>query len=63
MSSILGSIIVIIGMYILLWGKNKEMKVCLTKLAHEAEGIKEQEPQLQVVAISCDSRHHSGQDE
>ncbi|KAK7834695.1 wat1-related protein [Quercus suber] len=62
LGSILGSIIVIIGMYILLWGKNKEMKVCLTKLAQEAEGIKEQEPQLQVVAISCDSRHHSGQD-
>ncbi|KAF3965540.1 hypothetical protein ACB098_01G126200 [Castanea mollissima] len=62
LGSILGSIVVIIGMYILLWGKNKEMKLCLTKLAQEAERMKEQEPQLQVVEISCDSRHHSGQD-
>ncbi|XP_059444558.1 WAT1-related protein At3g30340-like isoform X1 [Corylus avellana] len=60
-SSLLGSIIVIIGLYILLWGKNKEMKICATKLAQEAEGIKEQESQLQVIAVSCESRCHSGQ--
>ena len=58
MSSLLGSFIVIIGMYILLWGKNKEMKVFLTKIAQEAEEIKEQESQLQVIAVSCDSRQH-----
>ncbi|XP_059444559.1 WAT1-related protein At3g30340-like isoform X2 [Corylus avellana] len=61
LGSLLGSIIVIIGLYILLWGKNKEMKICATKLAQEAEGIKEQESQLQVIAVSCESRCHSGQ--
>ncbi|GMY30683.1 WAT1-related protein At3g30340-like [Fagus crenata] len=58
LGSLLGSFIVIMGMYILLWGKNKEMKVCLTKIAQEAEEIKEQESQLQVIAVSCDSRQH-----
>lgn len=56
MSSLLGSIIVIIGLYILLWGKNKEMKICGTKLAQEAEVIKEQESQLQVIGVSGESR-------
>lgn len=56
--SLLGSIVVIIGLYILLWGKNKEMKTCVSKLAQEAEEVKEQDQsQLQVIAVSsCDSR-------
>ncbi|KAJ9173825.1 hypothetical protein P3X46_016924 [Hevea brasiliensis] len=56
LGSLLGSIIVIIGLYILLWGKNKEMQNHATKVSQEAEVIKEQEPQLQVIAVSCDSR-------
>jgi hypothetical protein len=48
---------VIIGLYILLWGKNKEMQNHATRVAQEAEEIKEQEPPLQVVStVSCDSR-------
>jgi hypothetical protein len=57
MSSLLGSIFVIIGLYILLWGKNKEMQNHATRVAQEAEEIKEQDPPLQVVStVSCDSR-------
>ncbi|PKI76547.1 hypothetical protein CRG98_003098 [Punica granatum] len=35
--SLVGSIIVIIGLYILLWGKNKEMQKCATRIAQEEE--------------------------
>ncbi|KAH8518171.1 hypothetical protein H0E87_000123 [Populus deltoides] len=57
LGSLLGSIFVIIGLYILLWGKNKEMQNHATRVAQEAEEIKEQEPPLQVVStVSCDSR-------
>lgn len=56
LSSLLGSIIVIIGLYILLWGKKKEMQNCAIKVAQEqAEEIKQQEPQLQVLTVSTDS--------
>ncbi|KAL3738454.1 hypothetical protein ACJRO7_019917 [Eucalyptus globulus] len=55
--SLLGSVIVIIGLYILLWGKNKEMQDCAMKVAQEAEQIKEQEPKLQVVTVSCESQN------
>lgn len=48
LSSLLGSIIVIIGLYILLWGKKKEMQKCVTKLAQEAEAIKELEQPLPI---------------
>lgn len=48
MSSLLGSIIVIIGLYILLWGKKKEMQKCMAKLAQEAEAIKELEQPLPI---------------
>ncbi|KAK4752260.1 hypothetical protein SAY87_021058 [Trapa incisa] len=37
--SIVGSIIVIIGLYFLLWGKNKEMQKCATKIAQEEEEL------------------------
>lgn len=55
LSSLLGSVIVIIGLYILLWGKNKEMQDCVLKVAQEAKEIKEQEPKLQVVTVSRES--------
>lgn len=47
----------IIGLYILLWGKNKEMQHHATKVVQEADEEKEQEPQLepQVIAVSCDA--------
>eukprot|EP00257_Ricinus_communis_P025652 XP_025013066.1 WAT1-related protein At3g30340 isoform X2 [Ricinus communis] len=56
LGSLLGSIIVIIGLYILLWGKNREMQNHATKVAQEAEEIKEQEPQSQVITVPCDAR-------
>nr|XP_048326939.1 WAT1-related protein At3g30340-like isoform X1 [Ziziphus jujuba var. spinosa] len=56
LGSLLGSILVIMGLYILLWGKKKEMQNRITKLAQEVEEIKEQEPQLPVITVSCDSR-------
>ncbi|KAM7525982.1 hypothetical protein LguiA_015884 [Lonicera macranthoides] len=56
LGSLLGSIIVIAGLYMLLWGKNKEMQNCPTKVAQETEEMKEQEQQFQVIAITCDSR-------
>lgn len=43
----------IIGLYILLWGKNKEMQNCVSKVTQEAEDIKEQEPQLPVITVSA----------
>ncbi|KAJ0047769.1 hypothetical protein Pint_14942 [Pistacia integerrima] len=58
LGSLLGSIIVIIGLYILLWGKKKEMQNCATKVGlgqDQAEEIKGQEPQLQLVTVSTDS--------
>jgi deoxyadenosine/deoxycytidine kinase len=51
--------LVMIGLYILLWGKNKEMKNRLIKLGEEAEkNNKEQEPQPQIqhLTVSCESR-------
>uniref|UniRef100_A0A6N2K659 WAT1-related protein n=1 Tax=Salix viminalis TaxID=40686 RepID=A0A6N2K659_SALVM len=53
---LLGSIFVIIGLYILLWGKNKEMQNHGTRVAQEAEELKEQEPPVQVISVSCGSR-------
>lgn len=54
--SLLGSLIVIFGLYILLWGKKKEMQNFVSKLAQEAEENKTQEPHLPVITVSCDSR-------
>ncbi|XWS48701.1 hypothetical protein CRYUN_Cryun13aG0098900 [Craigia yunnanensis] len=54
MNSLLGSIVVIIGLYILLWGKKKEMQNCASKIAQEAKEIREQETQLSVITVSCD---------
>ncbi|CAJ2658797.1 unnamed protein product [Trifolium pratense] len=59
LGNVMGSILVMIGLYILLWGKNKEMKNRLIKLGEEAEKNKEQEPQqpqIQHLTVSCESR-------
>ncbi|KAB2608995.1 WAT1-related protein [Pyrus ussuriensis x Pyrus communis] len=56
LGSLLGSVIVIAGLYILLWGKKKEMQKCATKLVQESEAIKEQESHLPAITVSVDSR-------
>ncbi|KAM1209326.1 hypothetical protein ACFX2J_014882 [Malus domestica] len=56
LGSVLGSVIVIAGLYILLWGKKKEMQKCATKLVQESEAIKEQESHLLAITVSVDSR-------
>ncbi|KAK9275651.1 hypothetical protein L1049_022918 [Liquidambar formosana] len=58
LGSLLGSTTVIAGLYILLWGKKKETQNCVsvTKLPQETAEIKSQEPQLQVITVTCDSR-------
>ncbi|KAE9451922.1 hypothetical protein C3L33_16166, partial [Rhododendron williamsianum] len=48
LGSLLGSITVIAGLYILLWGKNKEMQNCVAKVSQGTEEIKDQEPSSQV---------------
>ncbi|XP_027339333.1 WAT1-related protein At3g30340-like [Abrus precatorius] len=59
LGSVMGSILVIMGLYILLWGKSKEMHDSVIKLVQEAEETKEQEPQPQILLrVSCDSRFH-----
>ncbi|KAL5096924.1 hypothetical protein RYX36_001251 [Vicia faba] len=59
LGNVVGSILVMIGLYILLWGKSKEAQERLIKLAEEAAKTKEQEtqqPQIQLLTVSCDSR-------
>ncbi|TKY60057.1 WAT1-related protein [Spatholobus suberectus] len=47
LGSVVGSILVMIGLYILLWGKRKEMmQNGATKFAQEVEETKEQEPRV-----------------
>ncbi|KAG4977755.1 hypothetical protein JHK86_037229 [Glycine max] len=65
LGSVMGSILVIIGLYILLWGKSMEMQNRVVKLVQEAEETKEQEPQPQIQQLtvyvhaeSCDSQCH-----
>ncbi|KAK7247187.1 hypothetical protein RIF29_42064 [Crotalaria pallida] len=48
LGSVMGSMLVMIGLYILLWGKSKDMQ--------NVEEVKEQEQQTQHIAVSCDSR-------
>ncbi|XP_062074756.1 WAT1-related protein At3g30340-like [Humulus lupulus] len=57
LGNLIGSVVVIIGLYILLWGKKKEMQNFADKLAQEAEENKIPEPQLQAITVSSDSRH------
>ncbi|XP_038875305.1 WAT1-related protein At3g30340-like [Benincasa hispida] len=49
LGSLLGSIIVIIGLYILLWGKNKEMESCASKVLVEEEITTTNAPQDQMM--------------
>ncbi|XP_039022844.1 WAT1-related protein At3g30340-like [Hibiscus syriacus] len=58
LGSLLGSIVVIVGLYVLLWGKNREMQNCISKIAQQAKEIREQEAQLPVITVSCDSSCH-----
>lgn len=46
------------GLYMLLWGKNKEMKNQEIKVvqSEETQETKEQEPQFQVIEITSESR-------
>ncbi|KAL2458327.1 WAT1-related protein [Forsythia ovata] len=53
LGSVLGSITVMAGLYILLWGKNKEMKNQEIKLVQSQET---QETKEQVIEITCESR-------
>lgn len=52
-SSLLGSITVIAGLYILLWGKDKEMQQKETDLGE----TKNQGPELQVIKVEAESAH------
>ncbi|KAK6941554.1 EamA domain [Dillenia turbinata] len=51
---LMGSIAVIIGLYILLWGKNKDAQNWMTLLSQGDEQTKVQEPQLHVIGVGCD---------
>ncbi|KAF7840344.1 WAT1-related protein [Senna tora] len=55
LGSVLGSILVMVGLYIVLWGKKKEMQNRMMKLAQQPQQIKEQQQQ-QIIKVSCDSR-------
>lgn len=57
LGSLVGSVLVIAGLYILLWGKNREAKDSIHRIAQEAERVEEDEPKLQVITVSSDSRH------
>ncbi|GMJ06315.1 Usually multiple acids move in and out Transporters 32 [Hibiscus trionum] len=55
LGSLLGSIVVILGLYILLWGKNRDMQIGASKIVQQAKEISEQEAQLPVITVSCGS--------
>ncbi|XP_022862128.1 WAT1-related protein At4g01440-like isoform X2 [Olea europaea var. sylvestris] len=57
LGSLIGSITVMAGLYMLLWGKNKEMKNQEIKVvqSEETQETKEQEPQFQVIGITSES--------
>ncbi|OVA19940.1 Drug/metabolite transporter [Macleaya cordata] len=50
LGSVLGSILVIVGLYILLWGKSKEAKACVAKQVQEAEDHDEEDQASSVLA-------------
>lgn len=52
MISVIGSAIVIAGLYFLLWGKNREMQ----KVAHETEEKKEKELPFKDLETNSESR-------
>ncbi|KAI3453282.1 hypothetical protein Pfo_009945 [Paulownia fortunei] len=61
LGSVIGSVSVIAGLYILLWGKDREMQKQDNKLVQETEEIKDQEPEFQVIKISVESERPSYQ--
>ena len=52
MDSVLGSILVIAGLYILLWGKSKEEEDCVMKQSQVAKEVPECDTAPQVVPIT-----------
>lgn len=54
-NSVIGSVTVFVGLYVMLWGKDKEMQ-SEEKLGDE-EMNKDQEMEFQVVKISVESEH------
>ncbi|KAF8379883.1 hypothetical protein HHK36_027348 [Tetracentron sinense] len=54
LGSVLGSILVIAGLYILLWGKSKEAQNFVTKQAQTAVENEDQESQSQVVPVTME---------
>ncbi|CAL0334713.1 unnamed protein product [Lupinus luteus] len=58
LGSVVGSITVMVGLYILLWGKNKEMQDRVKKLVQGVEEVKGQESQTQHIVMSFDSESH-----
>ncbi|KAL0446574.1 UNVERIFIED_CONTAM: WAT1-related protein [Sesamum latifolium] len=57
LGSLIGSVTVIAGLYILLWGKDKEMQKQEQKLVQGTEEIKDQEQEFQVIKLSVESGH------
>ncbi|KAL0409169.1 UNVERIFIED_CONTAM: WAT1-related protein [Sesamum radiatum] len=57
LGSLIGSVTVIAGLYILLWGKDREMQKQEQKLVQGTEEIKDQEQELQVIKLSVESGH------
>ena len=57
-SSLVGSAIVVIGLYILLWGKNKEImqNSGVAKGDPEIEKAKIQDPESHPTTVTCDSK-------
>lgn len=51
LGSLIGSVTVMAGLYILLWGKDKEIRNQGTQLGQQTEGLKESEPQFQVLKL------------
>ncbi|KAL1289022.1 WAT1-related protein At3g30340-like isoform X2 [Arachis ipaensis] len=61
LGSVLGSMLVMMGLYILLWGKSKEIQNCVIKLVQDSEQsqqTKEQDPEIQEATVSCDYQCH-----
>lgn len=57
-NSLIGSVTVIAGLYILLWGKDKEMQNQEKSVqVQETEELKDQETEFQVIKISVELEH------
>lgn len=57
MNSLVGSAIVVIGLYILLWGKNKEMQNTRVEIGDlDMEKVKVQDLESHPSVVTCDSK-------